>query len=78
MIEQTNFYVFVSLFSELIRQMRRLVGGEDVLSESSAVFYLEMSNWNVASAVGHYFDLQVRLSNWKIVLFNQIKQLNIL
>jgi hypothetical protein len=45
--------------------MRRLVGGEDVLSESSAVFYLEMSNWNVASAVGHYFDLQVRLSNWK-------------
>lgn len=43
---------------ELIRQMRRLVGGEDVLSETSAVFYLEMSNWNVASAVGHYFDLQ--------------------
>ena len=41
--------------------MRRLVGGEDVLSESSAVFYLEMSNWNVASAVGHYFDLQVRV-----------------
>jgi UBA-like domain len=39
--------------------MRRLVGGEDVLSESSAAFYLEMSNWNVSQAVGHYFDLQV-------------------
>ena len=40
--------------------MRRLVGGEDVISESSATFYLEMSNWNVSQAVGHYFDLQVR------------------
>ena len=42
--------------------MRRLVGGDDVLSESSAVFYLEMSNWNVSQAVGHYFDLQVPLN----------------
>ena len=30
----------VRIFAELIRQMRRLVGGEDVLSETSAVFYL--------------------------------------
>jgi hypothetical protein len=52
----------IRFFSELIRQMRRLVGGEDVLSEASAAFYLEMSNWNVSQAVGHYFDLQVRLS----------------
>lgn len=44
--------------ADLIGQMRRLVGGEDVLSESTAEFYLEMSNWNVHGAVGHYFDLE--------------------
>jgi hypothetical protein len=44
--------------SESIKQMRRLVGGDDALSESKATFYLEMSNWNVHAAVGHYFDLE--------------------
>lgn len=44
--------------SESIKQMRRLVGGENALSESKAQFYLEMSNWNVHSAVGYYFDLE--------------------
>lgn len=43
--------------ADLVRQMRRLVGGEDSISESCATFYLEMSNWNVHAAVGHYFDL---------------------
>ena len=32
--------------ADLVRQMRRLVGGEESISESSATFYLEMSNWN--------------------------------
>ena len=44
--------------SESIKQMRKLVGGEHALSESKATFYLEMSNWNVHAAVGHYFDLE--------------------
>lgn len=43
--------------ADLVGQMRRLVGGEDAISESCARFYLEMSNWNVHGAVGHYFDL---------------------
>ena len=37
--------------ADLIRQMRRLVGGEDAISESCASFYLEMSNWNGMSNV---------------------------
>lgn len=44
--------------SESIKQMIKLVGGEHALSESKATFYLEMSNWNVHAAVGHYFDLE--------------------
>jgi len=43
--------------ADLIRQMRKLVGGEESISETCAQFYLEMSNWNVHAAVGHYFDL---------------------
>lgn len=43
--------------ADLVRQMRRLVGGEEAVSEAYAKFYLEMSNWNVHAAVGHYFDL---------------------
>ena len=44
--------------SESIKQMRKLVGGDHALSEAKASFYLEMSNWNVHAAVGHYFDLE--------------------
>ena len=32
--------------ADLIRQMRKLVGGEESISETCAQFYLEMSNWN--------------------------------
>ena len=39
-----------------INQMRRLVGSH--LTEEKAKFYLEMSNWNVMSAVGFFFDLE--------------------
>jgi len=39
-----------------ISQMRRLVGSH--LPEEKAKFYLEMSNWNVMSAVGFFFDLE--------------------
>ncbi len=42
--------------ADLIEQMRRLIG-ED-FSESKASFYLEMSNWNVQTAVGYYYDLE--------------------
>jgi len=43
---------------ESIVQMRKLVGGEPVLSEAKATFYLEMANWSVPAAVGYYFDLE--------------------
>ena len=43
---------------ESIIQMRKLVGGEPVLSEAKATFYLEMANWSVPAAVGYYFDLE--------------------
>jgi len=43
--------------ADLVRQMRKLVGGEESITETCAQFYLEMSNWNVHAAVGHYFDL---------------------
>lgn len=43
--------------ADLVRQMRKLVGGDESITETCATFYLEMSNWNVHAAVGHYFDL---------------------
>ena len=32
--------------ADLVRQMRKLVGGEESITETCAQFYLEMSNWN--------------------------------
>ena len=32
--------------ADLVRQMRKLVGGDESISEAIARFYLEMSNWN--------------------------------
>ena len=32
--------------ADLVRQMRKLVGGDGSISEAIARFYLEMSNWN--------------------------------
>jgi len=41
---------------DLIEQVRRLVG--DNITDEAAVFYLEMNQFNVAAAVGSYFDLE--------------------
>jgi len=41
---------------DLIEQVRRLVG--DNITDEAAIFYLEMNQFNVASAVGSYFDLE--------------------
>jgi hypothetical protein len=32
--------------ADLVRQMRKLVGGDESITETCATFYLEMSNWN--------------------------------
>ena len=40
----------------MIEQVRRLVG--DNITDEAAVFYLEMNQFNVAAAVGSYFDLE--------------------
>ena len=45
-----------SFFQDLIEQVRRLVG--DNITDEAAIFYLEMNQFNVASAVGSYFDLE--------------------
>lgn len=37
--------------------MKRLIGS-DSLTDEAATFYLEMNQWNVAAAVGAYFDLE--------------------
>ena len=44
------------LFQDLIEQVRRLVG--DSITDEAAAFYLEMNQFNVAAAVGSYFDLE--------------------
>ena len=41
---------------ELVNQMLRLVGTN--INYQSAVFYLEMNQWNVQAAVCSYFDLE--------------------
>ena len=42
---------------DLLMQMKRLIG-DPLLSDTQAQFYLEMNHWNVAAAVGAYFDLE--------------------
>lgn len=42
---------------DLLSQMKRLIG-DPTLSDTQAQFYLEMNHWNVAAAVGAYFDLE--------------------
>ncbi len=42
---------------DLIEQVRRLLGDNNITDEA-AQFYLEMNQFNVAAAVGAYFDLE--------------------
>ena len=42
---------------DLISQMKRLIG-DPTLGDAQATFYLDMNHWNVAAAVGAYFDLE--------------------
>jgi hypothetical protein len=42
---------------DLMDQVRRLIGDHNITDEA-AMFYLEMNQFNVAAAVGAYFDLE--------------------
>ena len=42
---------------DLVLQMKKLIGDFNVMDET-AKFYLDMNGWNVAAAVGAYFDLE--------------------
>lgn len=54
---------------ELVNQMLRLVGTN--INYQSAVFYLEMNQWNVQAAVCSYFDLETVNSSLPGMVFLQ-------
>jgi len=52
---------------DLVQQMIRLVG--ENINSAAAKFYLEMNQWNVQSAVGAYFDLELANSTLPGMVF---------
>ena len=54
---------------ELVNQMLRLVGTN--INYQSAMFYLEMNQWNVQAAVCSYFDLETVNSSLPGMVFLQ-------
>ncbi|XP_014271938.1 protein ILRUN [Halyomorpha halys] len=44
---------------ELVKQLKMLVGNH--IGTASAIFLLDMNNWNLQAAVGSYFDFEIPL-----------------